>query len=91
MNNILEQFGDKYKAKDYEFGIIDSIGLNDIYTVETYKGLKLTIQDPGIKYIVGDIVLLGLFNGSTNNAFILKKTNKAYPVAINFIVTNNLN
>lgn len=90
MDNILKQFGDVSTSKDYEFGTIIEVKHPDIYIIETSNGLHLTIQDTGSDYILGDLVVLGLFDGSTNNAFILKKGSKSYPLSVNFIVDNGL-
>jgi len=91
-NLILDQFGLATVPKTYEFGIVIEVKTNYIYVVETFKGLKLIIQDADVTYAVGDSVLLGLLDGTVNNAFIVKRSNtKLNPLAENFIVTNGLN
>ena len=90
-NYILKQFGSIEQLKDYEFGTITEVKSNNIYIVELSNSLVLTIQDTSIDYEVDDLVLLALSKGDTNNAFIIKKSSKNYPVSVNFIVGNDLN
>lgn len=91
VNSILEQFGTIGTSKSYEYGTVVEVRNNHIYVIETFKGLQLTIQDINTEYDLDALVLLGLLEGSANNAFILKQGNKkTYPTAENFIVANNL-
>jgi len=90
-NYVLKQFGDISVSKAYEFGTIIEVKSNNIYLVETFNGLQLTIQDTSVDYEVDNLVLLALSEGSTNNVFIIKKSSKKYPISVNFVVGNGLN
>ena len=90
-NFVLEQFGSIAPFKNYEFGTIIEVKLNNVYIVELTNGLELTIQDDSADYVLNDLVLLAISEGSINNSFIIKKSSKSYPMSVNFVVDNDLN
>lgn len=88
-NNILSQFGAESRPKNYIFGKITEVNPSGLLLIETATGLQITIRDETQAYQVGDQIIIASPNGDLNNAFIIKKTDNIYPVAVNFVVENN--
>ena len=92
MNNILEQFGGSLTPTEgYKSGKIIEVRSNNVYLVELFNGLQLTIQDVNSDFKVDDMVLLAISEGETNSAFIIKKGSKHIPSSVHFIVANDIN
>ncbi|MBU8911950.1 MAG: hypothetical protein KOO65_11830 [Desulfobacterales bacterium] len=87
-DNILEQLtGDP--AKDYLFATVAAVSTSGLLTVNTVSGLQLTIRDNDQTYRVDDQIILAAPGNDLNNIFIIRKTDKLYPAAVNLVIDND--
>jgi len=87
-NNILKQF-DSVLSKDYLFATVAEVKESGLLMVDTVSGLQLTIRDDTQSYQAGDQIILAAPDNDLNNIFIIRKTDKLYPTAVNLIIGNN--
>ena len=86
MPTVLEQInGIDNDLTAYKFGEVTAVYENSI-AVTTTSGLEVKISSSGDSYSVGDQVVLGIDKANLNNLFVLKKLDRTYPNAINYVV-----
>jgi hypothetical protein len=87
-NYVFKQFAGSLH-RNYETGTIIKVKPDNIYVVQTSKGLQLTLQDISADYKAGDSVLLAETRNKAD-VFIIKKNSMADPAPVNFIVNNGV-
>jgi len=87
-DNILKQFG-LSPSKDYLFATVAEVTASGLFIVNTTSGLQLTIRDDTQACQAGDQIILAAPGNDLNNIFIIRKTDKLYPSAVNLVIDSN--
>ena len=86
MATVLEQIkGINNDLTAYKFAQVLVVN-EETLEVRTTSGLEVKVTYTDDTYSVGDQIVLGVDNQNLNNLFVLKKLDRTYPNAINYVV-----